>query len=232
MGRRRPRALVVKATAAGAAVLLGVAALASSRAADASSLPARSATTTTRPARTSPPVAVTTDAVAVAASDALAALWVQDAEAFEQDLDTLVPLVATRIKVKPAALRTAWTGVDRRRMIAMLAALTEVGVPYKRNARAEGVAFDCSGLTSWAWSVAGITISKARVKQITQLLPSSEAAVLPGDVFSYPGHVMLAVGVGEAMIDAPGTGRFVQVRTMYRARLHRVDVLAPKLPYA
>src|SRR5262249_11771678 len=152
--------LVVKATAAGAAALLGIAALASSRAADASSLPARSVTTTTRPARTRPPVAVTKDAVALAASHALAALWDRDDALFEQRLDALVPLVAARVKVKAAALRTAWTGVDRRRMIAVLAALTEVGVPYKRNAQAEGVAFDCSGLTSWAWSVAGIAISK------------------------------------------------------------------------
>ena len=36
------------------------------------------------------------------------------------------------------------------------------------------------------------------------------SAVLPGDVFHYPGHVSMALGVGDAIVHAVGRGQLVQ----------------------
>jgi len=195
--------------------------------ADALVRPAGATAVTAVAGRVSPPAAATADPIATAAAQALASLWTNDATSYRQGLDTLVPLVATRAKVTVAALRSSWSGADRRRMLAVLAALTQLGVPYRRNTQIEGVAFDCSGFTSWAWSVAGVKLSKARVSQLKQLHPSAIAQVLPGDILAYPGHVMMAIGVGEAMLDSPYTGRWVQLRPMYPRRVGKVDVLSP-----
>jgi len=47
-------------------------------------------------------------------------------------------------------------GMDRRKTsrikVALLSALTQVGVPYRRNMSKVGIGFDCSGLTAYAWA--------------------------------------------------------------------------------
>ena len=225
-----PRRIVVVALrrlaiALVAATVFGTVAPAESNAA--SVRPAWVGAATTVTPRVNPPTAVTDDPIAIASSLVLAALWVNDSASYQRGLDTLVPLVAKRAKVTASALRLAWSSADRPRMVALLAALTQLGVPYRRNTQLEGVAFDCSGFTSWAWSVAGVKLSKSRVSQLKQLQPSTVAAVKPGDILAYPGHVMMAIGVGEAMIDSPYTGAWVQLRPMYPRRVGKVDVLSP-----
>jgi cell wall-associated NlpC family hydrolase len=84
-------------------------------------------------------------------------------------------------------------------------------VPYRRNASAPGVGFDCSGLTTYAWSVAGERLARSSGSQIAALARTSLAAVQPGDVLWYPGHVGLALGIGAAYVHSPFPGRPVEI---------------------
>jgi cell wall-associated NlpC family hydrolase len=161
-----------------------------------------------RPAR--PAVAGSEAVLAVAAADALAALWARD-EAYGDRLTVLVPLVAQAGKITPEQVSKAWASASRERMIALLSALSQVGVPYRARRATAGVGFDCSGLTSWAWAQAGRYLPHQSLRQIRRLRKSSKAEVLPGDILYYPGHAMMAIGVGAVMVHAPYPGRSVEV---------------------
>lgn len=157
-----------------------------------------------------PAVAGSVDPVAVTASDALAALWTND-PTYRDKLQSLVPLVATAAKVSPEHLAAAWSSASRRRMIVLLSALTQVGVPYQARMATAGVGFDCSGLTSWAWSQVGRYLPHQSGQQIRTIPRSSKDRLLPGDILYYPGHAMLALGVGLAMVHAPGRGKVMEI---------------------
>ena len=44
------------------------------------------------------------------------------------------------------------------------------------------------------------------------------AAVEPGDLVQYPGHVMMSLGLGTAIVHAPQTGKTVEVKAWSKAR--------------
>jgi cell wall-associated NlpC family hydrolase len=76
-----------------------------------------------------------------------------------------------------------------------------------------GVAFDCSGLTSYAWGAAGVAIPHQSAQQYatTPHVPIGDAQ--PGDlIFFYSpiSHVGIYIGGGE-MIHAPFTGSVVSI---------------------
>jgi cell wall-associated NlpC family hydrolase len=98
--------------------------------------------------------------------------------------------------------------------IAVRAAYSQLGVPYRYAGATPGVAFDCSGLTMWAWGLAGVSMSHGAQAQFDEFphIPISQAR--PGDLlFSYSpiGHVGIYVG-GGLMIHAPYTGAWVSLR--------------------
>jgi cell wall-associated NlpC family hydrolase len=176
------------------------------------------------PAR--PAVAARPNAIASAASAALWSLWYGGDE-FETRLDRLVPLVAEEAEVSATDLGRAWASASRERMVVLLSALTQVGVPYRKFQSAPGKAFDCSGLTSWAWSQVGVFLPRQSLKQIRMVRRSTKAAVQPGDLLYYPGHVMLALGVGQAMIHAPNRGAAVRVSPAIARRVQWMRVGSP-----
>jgi cell wall-associated NlpC family hydrolase len=177
-----------------------------------------------RPA--SPAVAGRPTPIALAAESALAARWNDDAT-YPSKLAALVPLVASSAAVDPVKLQTAWSAASRPRMIALLSALTQVGVPYRARRAKAGIGFDCSGLTSWAWAQAGIGLPHQSRSQIRMLPAVDPLAPAPGDVLWYPGHVMLALGVGDAMVHASGRGRGVEVAPPVVSTLKRLKAGAP-----
>jgi cell wall-associated NlpC family hydrolase len=98
--------------------------------------------------------------------------------------------------------------------IAVRAAYSQLGVPYRYAGATPGVAFDCSGLTMWAWGLAGVSMSHGAQAQFDEFphVPINQAR--PGDLlFSYSpiGHVGIYVG-GGLMIHAPYTGAWVSLR--------------------
>lgn len=95
---------------------------------------------------------------------------------------------------------------------ALNAAKSQLGVPYVFGAESPGHAFDCSGLTQWAYKQAGISIPRlAHLQQnMAGNVPSN--AAIPGDLvfFGHPAeHVGMWVSPNR-MINAPHDGVPVQ----------------------
>ena len=102
---------------------------------------------------------------------------------------------------------------------ALQAALGRRGSEYEWGATGPNE-FDCSGLTSWAYKQAGVTIPRTSRQQWTVGKPVSKDALQPGDLLFYDDgsgnpatihHVGMYVGDGR-MVDAPTEGKLVDVR--------------------
>jgi cell wall-associated NlpC family hydrolase len=101
------------------------------------------------------------------------------------------------------------------------AARSQLGVPYRFAAATPGVAFDCSGLTMWAWGRAGVSLPHFAAAQYAMLPHVSIAQAMPGDlVFFYRDihHVGIYIG-GGLMINAPQTGDVVKIAPAFRSSL-------------
>jgi cell wall-associated NlpC family hydrolase len=120
-------------------------------------------------------------------------------------------LAATELGYPVLDMVYAWsvTTLDHQR--AVLAAMTQVGVPYRRNTSAEGVGFDCSGLTTFAWQEPGLELFRQSGVQIEQAARLDRSTAKAGDLVQYPGHVMMYLGVGDAIIHSVQTGRTVEL---------------------
>lgn len=97
--------------------------------------------------------------------------------------------------------------------IAVAAAKSQIGVRYRYATAEEGVAFDCSGLTMWAWQQAGVSLPHQSRRQFSSSPRIPKEYAEPGDlIFFYNPitHVGLYVG-GGMMVDAPGVGRTVRL---------------------
>jgi len=129
---------------------------------------------------------------------------------------------ATEIGYPQQEMVAAWasTTVDHQR--AVLAAMTQVGVPYRYNTSSEGVGFDCSGLTTFAWAVAGVPLTRQSGAQIREAAPVDRSTAKAGDLVQYPGHVMMYLGVGDAIIHSVMTGRTVELDTISDRRANSV----------
>ncbi len=94
---------------------------------------------------------------------------------------------------------------------ALRAAHTQLGKPYQWGAEGPG-SYDCSGLTSWAYQQAGVTLPRSSSQQARVGKAVSWDDMQPGDlVFYYQpvSHVGIYAGEGK-MINAPQTGDVVK----------------------
>jgi cell wall-associated NlpC family hydrolase len=105
---------------------------------------------------------------------------------------------------------------------AVQAALGQLGKAYRWGASGPD-AFDCSGLTSWAYARAGVALPRTSRAQWSAGRHVAVAALRPGDLVfwardpSDPGtihHVGLYLGQG-LMVDAPHTGAEVRVEPLH-----------------
>lgn len=90
---------------------------------------------------------------------------------------------------------------------ALAAAETKIGSPYVWGAAGPD-AFDCSGLTSWAYKQVGVTIPRTSQEQAAQGTPVSMDDLQPGDLVTfYAGatHVGIYAGNGQ-VLNAPTEG--------------------------
>ena len=97
--------------------------------------------------------------------------------------------------------------------VAIQAALGQLGVPYRYAQASPGVAFDCSGLTYYAWAQAGITLPRNSRMQAAAIPRVPIAAAHPGDLIFYYSpisHVGIYLGNGQ-LVHAPNTGSYVKV---------------------
>jgi cell wall-associated NlpC family hydrolase len=110
---------------------------------------------------------------------------------------------------------------------AVAVALAQLGSPYVWGA--EGPAtFDCSGLTSFAYAAAGVTIprvSRAQFAAYAGLRPVDPLHLVAGDLVFFadnpgnPGtihHVGMYIGKG-LMVEAPHTGAVVRTSSIWRS---------------
>ncbi len=123
----------------------------------------------------------------------------------------------------------AWASAPVGHQRAVLAAMTQVGVPYRKNTSQEGVGFDCSGITTYAWARAGVELVRQSTAQIQNAAPLDRASAKAGDLIQYPGHVMMYLGVGEAIIHSVMTGRTVELDTISDRRANSVRFGDPSL---
>lgn len=97
--------------------------------------------------------------------------------------------------------------------VAIQAALGQLGVPYRYAQASPGVAFDCSGLTYYAWAQAGINLPRNSRMQAAAIPRVPIAAAQPGDLLFYYSpisHVGIYLGNGQ-LVHAPNTGTHVKV---------------------
>ena len=132
-------------------------------------------------------------------------------DSYAADRHAIAVTVADRLQLDATALETAWGNADLAHQQALMAAFSQLGVPYRSNRSQPGVAFDCSGLTTYAWAQAGVTLPHQSGSQINTVARRTPDTAEAGDIVYYPGHVMMWLGVGTAIVHAPYTGRTVEV---------------------
>jgi peptidoglycan DL-endopeptidase CwlO len=126
----------------------------------------------------------------------------------------LAGMVATAGGGETATIDRDWEAVSDERLLAVYAALEQVGKPYRYAVSDPDVGFDCSGLTAYAWGTVGVGLAHSSRNQIQSAEPVAAGDVQPGDLVYYPGHVSLAVDDG-IVVHAPHPGSPVQVRAMW-----------------
>ena len=105
------------------------------------------------------------------------------------------------------------TAPNPRAATAVQAALSQLGVPYVWGGESPGHAFDCSGLTAWAYGKAGISLPHfASSQRIGKRV--SEKDLKPGDLVIFSGHVTMYIGKGH-VVAAPHTGTDVQIEPLF-----------------
>jgi cell wall-associated NlpC family hydrolase len=101
---------------------------------------------------------------------------------------------------------------------ALRAAASQLGKPYRWGAEGPG-SYDCSGLTSWAFAHAGVTLPRSSSQQALVGTPVSWNEMQPGDlVFYYSpvSHVGIYAGDGK-FINAPQSGDVVRYQNVSRS---------------
>jgi cell wall-associated NlpC family hydrolase len=141
---------------------------------------------------------------------------------FESLRDSLAIAAAGRLALDPGRLINAWRAADTTHQLVLVAAFTQLGTPYRRNTSNPGVGFDCSGLTTFAWGQVGVTITRQSRSQIRAAAPRTRETAQAGDLAYYPGHVMLWLGVDNAMVHSPYTGRDVEVDFFSKSHASRI----------
>lgn len=125
--------------------------------------------------------------------------------------DAVAMETGRRLGIDGTLLRDAWRRADQPHQVALMSAMSQLGTPYKRNTSKPGVGFDCSGLTTFAWSKSGVTLPRQSKSQINTVARVTRETAQAGDLVYYPGHVSMWLGVDNFIVHAPYTGRTVEV---------------------
>ena len=147
------------------------------------------------------------DAVKTIAGEALAAIatftevpTAENFAAFQIFRAALVNRVAARVNESRAAMLEAWSQASLKHQMALIAGLTTLGVGYEFGSDNPKKGLDCSGLVAYAWKQVGISLPLQSKRQWEASRDVKQKDALPGDVVWYPGHTMLYLGVGDAVL--------------------------------
>lgn len=122
---------------------------------------------------------------------------------------------ATSRKARIGAARFRAERRDRARLRVVAYARAQRGDWYRYGAAGPST-WDCSGLTSGAMGRVGIRLPHSSREQARRGVRVSSRNARPGDLVVYSGHVALLSGRWR-MVDAPGRGRRVSERAVYRS---------------
>lgn len=131
-------------------------------------------------------------------------------------------LAARQLGYPEAEMVDAWRSTSLLHQRAVLAAMTQVGVPYRSHTSIEDEGFDCSGLTLYAWGEAGVELNRISGDQIRATDNVGRDGAEAGDLVHYPGHVMMYLGVDDAIVHSVNTGRTVEIDTISNRRANSV----------
>jgi hypothetical protein len=152
---------------------------------------------------------------AVALFDSFSELTVADRnDVFSALIADIARQVALFLRVDMRLMQQAWLAADLVHQRALMNGLTQLGVPYKLNAATENVAFDCSGLVSFAWGKAGVALSRGSSAQFAGATRVKVQEAQPGDLVWRPGHISMYLGVQGAVLQTPYSGRSVELQMM------------------
>jgi len=141
----------------------------------------------------------------------------RDRDAYDLYLDLADKLavdVANFLGVDVEDLQYAWRTADVAHQRAIMAGLTQIGVPYKENATSESIAFDCSGFVQFAWSSAGYVLPHGSNSQYAYSRRVTLKNAQAGDLMWRPGHVSMYLGIDGAILRTARTGRSVELHNM------------------
>jgi cell wall-associated NlpC family hydrolase len=174
-------------------------------------------------------VATSDVVIAERAADALESLdkWqrsgrTSDLNAYTEARAVTARMTAYAVHVPGSKLEAEWASSDLSNQHVVLAALTQLDVPYRSMASKQDVGFDCSGLTMYAFAEAGIEIPRSSRQQIDAAAAVTEVDAEPGDLVYYPGHVSLYIGAG-LLVHSPQSGQTVEVRHLFDRSLRFGD---------
>ena len=128
---------------------------------------------------------------------------------FVQGRDRAATLTAGDLEVAADDVRAAWADAPLAKQHAVLAAVSQLGVPYRYAKSEPGVGFDCSGLTLWAYGEAGVELPRVSRDQIGDSDEIDQEAAEAGDLVYYPGHIGIYLG-NEIYVHAPEPGTDVE----------------------
>jgi cell wall-associated NlpC family hydrolase len=121
---------------------------------------------------------------------------------------------AAELGLSAPALDAQWGAADVTKQHALLAAMSQMGVPYRSRMSRANSGFDCSGLVFFAYAQAGIGLPRSSGEQIRAATELDRARLEPGDLVYYPGHISMYMG-GDFLIHSPQPGQEVEVREFF-----------------
>ena len=124
---------------------------------------------------------------------------------------TPAPAPAPKPEPKPAPAPSAPARASAQ--VAVDTAVAQLGKPYQWGGNGPN-SFDCSGLTTFAWRAAGVTLPRTSRAQFSGTKRISRSELQPGDLVFYHSpisHVAMYIGGGR-VVEAPNSGNNVRIR--------------------